>query len=168
MTRTAKITALVAASGLAVAAAALLLPASGEAPAPPAAQTAPEGAPVMHVMKSPTCGCCAAWIEMARERGYRVEVEDTRDHVGMKQAASVPQGLWACHTARIGGYTVEGHVPFEAVRKLLEERPDVAGISVPGMPAGSPGMGTDPEAVYDVIAYGGTAGAGTMFYRAGR
>ena len=121
----------------------------------------------MHVMKTPACGCCAAWVDIAREEGFEVEVTDTEDYEGMKALVGVPGALWSCHTARIEGYTVEGHVPFAALRKLLDERPDVSGIAVPGMPMGSPGMGDDPTARYDVLAYGGTAGAGEVFFRAG-
>ena len=121
----------------------------------------------MVVMKTPTCGCCAAWVELARREGFEVEVTDTEDYEGMKAMANVPEDVWSCHTTRIGGYTVEGHVPFAAVRKLLDERPDVAGIAVPGMPMGSPGMGDDPDARYDVIAYGGAAKPGEVFFRAG-
>lgn len=121
----------------------------------------------IHVTKSPTCGCCTAWVALAREEGYEVETTDTRDYVGPKQKAGVPGDLWACHTATIDGYVVEGHVPFAALAKLLEERPDVAGIAVPGMPNGSPGMGNDPSARYDVIAFGGTASTGKVFYQAG-
>ena len=121
----------------------------------------------MVVMKTPTCGCCAAWVDLARREGFEVEVTDTEDYAGMKAMANVPEAMWSCHTTRIGGYTVEGHVPFTAVRKLLDERPEVAGIAVPGMPMGSPGMGDDPEARYDVIAYGGSAGPNDVFFRAG-
>ena len=121
----------------------------------------------MVVMKTPTCGCCAAWVDLARREGFEVEVTDTEDYAGMKAMANVPEPMWSCHTTRIGGYTVEGHVPFAAVRKLLGERPDVAGIAVPGMPMGSPGMGDDPDARYDVIAYGGSAKPGEVFFRAG-
>ena len=74
---------------------------------------------------------------------------------------------WACHTTEVAGYVIEGHVPFEAVAQLLEERPDIAGIAVPGMPGGSPGMGDDPNARFDVIAFGGDAEVGEVFYQAG-
>ena len=121
----------------------------------------------MSVMKTPTCGCCAAWVELARREGYDVEVTDTEDYAGMKAMAAVPEPMWSCHTTRIGGYTVEGHVPFAAIAKLMEEKPDIAGIAVPGMPMGSPGMGDDPDARFDVIAYGGTARPGEVFFRAG-
>lgn len=121
----------------------------------------------MHVTKSPTCGCCSGWVALAREEGYDVETTDTTDVTTVKLDADLPDNLWACHTAMIGGYVVEGHVPFAAIARLLEERPDIAGIAVPGMPGGSPGMGNDPSARYDVIAFGGTAGEGEVFYQAG-
>ena len=101
----------------------------------------------MHVTKSPTCGCCSAWVDLAREEGFEVETTDTPDIVGAKLEAGVPGDLWACHTATIDGYVIEGHVPFAAIKKLLTERPEIEGISVPGMPAGSPGMGNDPTAI---------------------
>ena len=121
----------------------------------------------MSVMKTPTCGCCAAWVELARHEGYEVEVTDTEDYALMKKIAGVPGSMQSCHTTRIGGYTVEGHVPFAAVAKLMQEKPDIAGIAVPGMPMGSPGMGDDPDARFDVIAYGGSAKPGEVFFRAG-
>ena len=122
----------------------------------------------MHVTKSPTCGCCGAWVALAREAGYEVEVTDTRDVTSVKLENDVPGALWSCHTAEIEGYTIEGHVPFAALNRLLNERPDIAGIYVPGMPVGSPGMGTDPSARYDVIAFGGDAASGEIFHRAGQ
>jgi hypothetical protein len=123
---------------------------------------------VMHVTKNPTCGCCGAWIALAREEGYDIEVTETDDVTPAKREASIPDALWSCHTAVIGGYVVEGHVPFAALAKLLRERPEIDGIAVPGMPAGSPGMGDDPTARFDVIAFGGTADAGEIFYEAGK
>jgi hypothetical protein len=121
----------------------------------------------MHVTKSPTCGCCGAWVALAREEGYDIEVTDTRDVTSVKVENDVPGTMWSCHTAMIDGYVVEGHVPFAALTKLLEERPEITGIAVPGMPGGSPGMGNDPTARYDVIAFGGVAGEGGVFFRAG-
>lgn len=121
----------------------------------------------MHVTKSPTCGCCGAWVALAREEGYDIEVTDTRDVTSAKLENDVPETMWACHTAMIDGYVVEGHVPFEALAKLLAERPEITGIAVPGMPGGSPGMGDDPAARYDVMAFGGEAGGGEVFYQAG-
>lgn len=121
----------------------------------------------MHVTKSPTCGCCGAWVALAREEGYHVVVTDTDDVSAAKLEVGVPGDLWACHTAVIDGYVIEGHMPFAALKKLLDERPDIAGLAVPGMPFGSPGMGDDPTARYDVIAFGGSAGSGMVFYQAG-
>ena len=122
---------------------------------------------VMHVTKTPTCGCCGAWVDLAREAGFAVEVTDTDDYAGMKEAGDVPDAMQSCHTTRVGGYTVEGHVPFAAVRKLLKERPAISGIAVPGMPMGSPGMGDDPAARFDVLAFGGEAKPGEVFHKAG-
>ena len=122
----------------------------------------------MHVTKSPTCGCCGAWVALAREEGYDIEVTDTRDITSVKLKNNIPGTMWACHTAMIDGYVVEGHVPFAALAKLLVERPEITGISVPGMPDGSPGMGNDPTARYDVVAFGGDAGEGEVFHRAGQ
>ncbi|KQI69183.1 CopG family transcriptional regulator [Loktanella sp. 3ANDIMAR09] len=121
----------------------------------------------MDVTKSPTCGCCGAWVALAREEGYDIAVTDTADVASVKVDNAVPGPMWACHTAMIDGYVVEGHVPFAALAKLLEQRPDITGIAVPGMPGGSPGMGNDPAARYDVMAFGGDAGQGDVFYRAG-
>ncbi|WP_433989757.1 hypothetical protein SuNHUV7_05680 (plasmid) [Pseudoseohaeicola sp. NH-UV-7] len=122
----------------------------------------------MHVTKSSTCGCCGAWVALAREEGYDIEVTDTRDVTTVKLENDVPGTMWSCHTAVIDGYVVEGHVPFAALAKLLEERPYISGIAVPGMPFGSPGMGDDPTARYDVLAFGGDAGEGAVFYQAGQ
>jgi hypothetical protein len=122
-----------------------------------------EDLPVMEVVKTPTCGCCTAWIDMAREAGFEVSVTDTTDYAGMKKAAGVPRRLASCHTARIGGYVVEGHVPFAAIRAMLRDRPDIVGISVPGMPTDSPGMGGKLDAVVPVTAWGGQAGKGAAY-----
>lgn len=124
-------------------------------------------APAMTVTKSPTCGCCTAWSDLARRAGYTVETVDVEDVSPLKRRLGVPDALWGCHTAEVEGYVVEGHVPFEAVARLLAERPGITGISAPGMPMGSPGMGWDPKARYDVLAFGGAAGVGEVFYRAG-
>ena len=122
----------------------------------------------MHVYKSPDCGCCGAWVEIARKHGFEVTVEDRDDMSNLKRLLGVSEPLESCHTARIGGYLVEGHVPMEAVDRLLAEKPGVAGISAPGMPAGSPGMGDDPKARFDVIAFGDASTAPRVFHRAGR
>ena len=131
---------------------------------------AEEAKPVIHVTKTPTCGCCALWSERARAAGYPVIETDMADYIAMKEAHGVPPKLRACHSARVGGYVVEGHMPMEALAKLLSDRPDIVGISVPGMPAGSPGMGDDPSARYSVYAWTKEGGQdrATVFYEAGR
>ena len=126
-----------------------------------------EAKATMHVVKTPTCGCCSGWVDLARQAGFEVKVTDTEDYAGMKTEAGVPEAMQSCHTTTVDGYVVEGHVPFEAVDKLLAEKPDAEGIAVPGMPMGSPGMGDDPTAVYEVYAYGKGAGDRTLFYTAG-
>jgi hypothetical protein len=92
------------------------------------------------VHKSPTCGCCVAWVDHMRQAGFVVEVRDHVDMGPVKDRVGVPYAKGSCHTAEIDGYFVEGHVPAEDVRRLLAERPDARGLTVPGMPAGSPGM----------------------------
>lgn len=110
-----------------------------------------EGLPKMTVWKSPWCGCCGNWIEHMKAAGFEVEVEEIEDLGTVKRMASVPDDLQSCHTARVGGYTVEGHVPASDVVRLLEERPDALGLVVPGMPSGSPGMETGERDPYDVL-----------------
>ncbi|MEM7488132.1 MAG: DUF411 domain-containing protein [Pseudomonadota bacterium] len=121
----------------------------------------------MHVHTAPSCGCCHAWADLARARGYAVTVSELVDPDAEKTALGVPLELASCHTVEAGGYVFEGHVPFDALEAVLRDRPDIAGLAVPGMPMGSPGMGDDPTARYDVIAFGGTAGMRRLFYRAG-
>ena len=123
--------------------------------------------PAMQVYKDPSCGCCTAWADLARAAGYQVTLIDSADIGAVKDKAGVPGAFWSCHTALIEGYVVEGHVPFDALARLLKTRPNVTGIAVPGMPEGSPGMGDDPAARYDVVAWGGDAGEGALFHRAG-
>lgn len=120
-----------------------------------------EGAEI-HVIKSPTCGCCADWAEHLREAGFEVTVEDRNDLTARKRELGVPSDLSSCHTATVGGYVVEGHVPASDIRRLLEERPDVEGIAVPGMPMGSPGMEGPRKDPYRVIAFDGR-GARTVW-----
>jgi hypothetical protein len=114
-----------------------------------------KGPPVrMVVYKTPTCGCCRAWVDHVQAAGFQVEVHDTADVTPVKNEHGLPQHLASCHTAIVDGYVIEGHVPADVIRRLLSERPQVAGIAVPGMPAGSPGMEMgnrkDP---YDIIAF---------------
>jgi len=106
---------------------------------------------VMSVYKSPWCGCCTAWVDHVRAAGFSVEVTEVEDLQAIKTMAGIPNEAQACHTAMIDGYAIEGHVPADVIARLLDERPGVAGIAVPGMPVGSPCMeGPNPQA-YDVI-----------------
>jgi len=92
------------------------------------------------VYKSPTCGCCSKWVAHLENAGFAVTTADLRDLGQIKKKFGVPAGLRSCHTAILDGYGVEGHVPADVIKKMLEEKPDIAGIAVPGMPIGSPGM----------------------------
>jgi hypothetical protein len=92
------------------------------------------------VHKSPTCGCCTGWAEHLRASGFEVEVRDVEDLGAVATRLGVPEALRSCHTGETEGYFVEGHVPAADVRRLLAERPNALGITVPGMPIGSPGM----------------------------
>jgi len=111
--------------------------------------------PKMVVHKDPSCGCCGSWIAYLRTAGFSVEVIETADVDRVKTRLGVPSGLESCHTAEIGGYVIEGHVPHTAIRRLLAEKPRAIGIAVPGMPPSSPGMDV-PGArdIYDVILFG--------------
>ncbi|KAB7623731.1 hypothetical protein F3N43_09200 [Alkalilimnicola sp. S0819] len=91
--------------------------------------------------KSPTCGCCTAYVDYLREQGFEVEVVDRNNMTPIKLEHGLTREQASCHTTLIDGYVVEGHVPVESIHKLLAERPPVIGITVPGMPIGSPGMG---------------------------
>ena len=109
----------------------------------------------LQVYKSPSCGCCTAWAEHMRDNGFEVEVHNTQNLQSIKEKAGLKPGMGSCHTAFIDGYAIEGHVPAEDVRRLLEERPDAHGLTVPGMPMGSPGMEMgDRRDAYKVFLYG--------------
>lgn len=112
--------------------------ASARAPGSPA--PAPQAA-AMTVFRDPSCGCCEKWAEIAKESGYQVTLVDRPDMPAIKRKYGVPEALASCHTAIVGGYAIEGHVPMEEVARLLKERPSgIKGIAVAGMPRGSPGM----------------------------
>lgn len=98
------------------------------------------GLPTVTVYKSPQCGCCAKWADHMAEAGFKVKVKNVGDMKSTKARFGIPPHLETCHTAVVGDYVVEGHVPASAVKRMLEEKLDVAGIVVPGMPVGSPGM----------------------------
>lgn len=111
--------------------------------------------PVIQVWKDPTCGCCTSWVERLRAAGYPVEVMDVADINALKREKGIPGHLTSCHTALIDGYLVEGHVPVAVIDRILAERPEVAGVAVPGMPMGSEGMEMPGGQVehYDVVAF---------------
>ncbi len=103
--------------------------------------------------RSATCGCCLKWVRHLEDAGFAVRVIDVDDMAQVKRERGVPAPLASCHTAEVDGYLIEGHVPARDVARLLEERPPLRGLAVPGMPIGSPGMeGLDPEP-YAVIAF---------------
>jgi hypothetical protein len=124
---------------------------SASAPVPVSLHPAPTA---ITVFKDPNCGCCKEWVEHLRKHAFAVTAKDTSDVSGIKRAARVPEQLHSCHTAFVNGYVVEGHVPAADIQRLLKEKPKVAGIAVPGMPVGSPGMeiGTRKDR-YNVIAF---------------
>lgn len=117
-----------------------------------ASAAAPEGT-LVTLYKNPTCSCCADWAEHMRANGFRVDVREGGDLTAAKDRLRVPPGLASCHTAEVGGYALEGHVPADVVVRLLDERPEVAGLAVPGMPAGVPGMPGEGFGSYDVLAF---------------
>lgn len=119
----------------------------------PAAAIAEGTAITVH--KDPNCGCCAFWVRHMRDAGFAVRVEETADIASVRARLGIPPKLAGCHTAEVGGYLVEGHVPADAVRRLLFESPNAKGIAVPGMPAGSPGMESKrPPQPYTVVLFG--------------
>jgi hypothetical protein len=118
----------------------------------PGLAQAPKPVPVT-VYKSPTCGCCAKWVEHMRAAGFEVTVNDMPDVAPMKDKQGVPAALRSCHTAIVGGYAIEGHVPPDLVTKLLKEKPNAAGLAVPGMPMGSPGMEGASKDTYNVVLF---------------
>jgi hypothetical protein len=112
--------------------------------------------PLITVHKDPNCGCCGGWVEHLEARGFKTKTIETAALDGVRARLGVPSDLAACHTAQVGGYIVEGHVPASAIARLLTERPRAKGLAVPGMPSGSPGMGGELEE-YDVVLFGPNA-----------
>jgi hypothetical protein len=107
------------------------------------------------VVKDPGCGCCANWIAQLEKAGFKATVTESRDIDSIKDSKGVPKTARSCHTGTVGGYVIEGHVPVADIRRLLKERPAIAGLAVPWMPAGSPGMEVPSGQVdpYDTIAF---------------
>lgn len=109
--------------------------------------------PTITVYKDPNCGCCKNWIEHLVKHGYRVDAKDSPDMPAIKRTLGVPNALGSCHTAVVNGYLIEGHVPAADIDRLLERRPRVAGLAVPGMPMGSPGMEGPRSQRYQVYTF---------------
>ncbi|MFC5396906.1 DUF411 domain-containing protein [Bosea vestrisii] len=126
---------------------------------------AAESLPKMIVTRDPNCGCCGNWVKHAQAAGFAVEVIEVADVAPLKLRLGVPDALASCHTAEIGGYVLEGHVPAQAIKRLLTERPKVIGLAVAGMPVGSPGMEVPGQApdTYDVVVF--SAGRQNVFAR---
>jgi len=112
------------------------------------------GATVVEVWKSPTCGCCEAWIAHLQKAGFEVKAHDVTDPDAIRASRGVPPALVSCHTAMVGGYVIEGHVPASDIERLLKERPRIRGLAVPGMPPAAPGMDvtTGSKAPYATLA----------------
>ncbi len=119
--------------------------------------------PPVHVLKSPYCGCCGAWVDHLRAEGFAVTVTDVDDTPAARERLGMPDKFGSCHTATVGGYVLEGHVPAEEVKRLLRLKPLAVGLAVPGMPVGSPGMEVGPRKdPYDVFLIGKN-GRGSVF-----
>lgn len=108
--------------------------------------------------RDPDCGCCQAYAEYLREEGFEVDVIDDVNFAQRSIKAGMPEEQLGCHHAEVGGYVVSGHVPSNIIRRLLNERPDVTGITLPGMPANSPGMAEDKYGTLKVLSFGGDEG----------
>ena len=130
--------------------------------------TAAQKPVTVQVYKTPTCGCCSLWVKHLEANGFATKVTDMDDLSAVKQTYGVPARASSCHTAVVDGYALEGHVPAADVRRLLKERPKVAGLAVPGMPIGSPGMEVgNQKQPYDVLAFE-KGGATKVFSSYGR
>ncbi|MCK7499087.1 MAG: DUF411 domain-containing protein [Comamonadaceae bacterium] len=125
---------------------------SALAAVPGASLLAAPALPPVQVWKSPTCGCCGAWVDHMRQAGFAVQVHEVADIDASRARLGMPAAYGSCHTARVGDYLLEGHVPAADVKRMLAARPVAIGLAVPGMPVGSPGMemGRQRDA-YDVL-----------------
>lgn len=114
------------------------------------------------VYKSPTCGCCTAWVDYLKTEGFRVTVHERYALDDLKTKYGIQPRLQSCHTAEVGGYVIEGHVPADDIWRLLSERPGVTGLSAPGMPQQSPGMGSIEPRGYDVLSFDADGNVGVF------
>jgi len=123
---------------------------------------AAQAGPAVTVNLTPTCGCCGKWVEHLKAAGFKVATNVTTNLDAVPDRQRVPSQLRTCHTAVVGQYLVEGHVPVDVIQKMLKEKPKIAGIAVPGMPIGSPGMEGPNPRPYSVVAF--TADGATSEY----
>jgi hypothetical protein len=109
----------------------------------------------MTIYMSPTCGCCAKWVDHVKAAGFKTVVHEDEDMETVKDNLGVPTDLRSCHTAQVEKYLIEGHVPADDIKSLLARRPEAAGLTAPGMPASSPGMAVpgQPHEAYDVLLF---------------
>lgn len=108
-------------------------------------------APVVEVYKSEFCGCCGAWVEHLKANGFATRVHNVENPSDYRERAGIPEKFGSCHTAKVGGYAIEGHVPAADIKRLLAQKPKAKGLAVPGMPLGSPGMEGPRKDPYDVL-----------------
>jgi len=135
-------------------AAAAYVATSADTPSPVVASAAAQGAEPVTIWRSPGCGCCDAYAEYLRAEGFDVTVIDDRDFVDRSVAAGVPEQGVGCHLAMIDGYVVSGLVPSGVIERLLEERPGITGITLPGMPANAPGMASEKTGTLRTYSFG--------------
>ncbi len=119
-------------------------------------------ADAVDVYKSPYCGCCEKWVEHLQQAGFAVRTHDVNDVPAARQRLGMPERLGSCHTAKVAGYVVEGHVPAADIRRLLKEKPKAIGLAVPSMPPGSPGMESPKPVPYNTLLVQ-AGGATTVF-----
>ena len=121
-------------------------------------------APLVEVWRSPTCGCCGEWVKHLQKNGFATRIHMVDDTSSIRAKLGIPEKLGSCHTASVGGYAIEGHVPASDIRRLLAQKPKARGLAAPGMPAGSPGMDIPNSPPFDVVLVG-EDGKPTLFAR---
>ena len=109
---------------------------------------------LLEVWKSPYCGCCGEWVKHMEKAGFRAQVHEVQDVGAIRRKLGIPDALGSCHSARVAGYALEGHVPADDVRRLLREKPKALGLTVPGMPPSSPGMDQPGKHPYETLLLG--------------
>lgn len=110
-----------------------------------------QSATQVEVFKSPYCGCCEKWIEHMQKNGFKVNAHNVNDVPAVRKSLGMPDRVGSCHTAKVGGYLIEGHVPAADIQRLLKEKPKAVGLAAPGMPQGAPGMETATPVPYQTL-----------------